>query len=124
MLETILRWLGISFTSRAPHERWPEIMHWKKGDKFETLGAYCGQAFLVSITEDGSAYVTEGLGPGDISRPEKWAISALVGKNRSLRSRRISAEIKQSNEYMELINQFNLAFEELQRRDKQNGIAA
>jgi len=116
-----MRRRNVLIDNRAPHERWPEILHWQKDDLFEVRGAYCGQAFLESVTESGSAYVIEGLSPQG-GRPEKWAVSDLVGKNRSLRSRYISAEMKQSNEYMELLDAFHQSVEELRARDRTNGL--
>lgn len=114
----IRRWWRGNVVNRdlPPHERWPEVLQWQKGDVFELRGAYCGQATLVSVTEGGSAYVMEGIGGQD--RPEKWAISSLVGHNRSLRSRYINAEMRRTNEYMELLEEFNKAVKELERRDK------
>jgi hypothetical protein len=115
--------LGLSRKSQPPHVRWPEIMHWRKGDKFSfgfgtSLSAGHTQGQLLSVTEDGYAYFDF---CGDhFCLPISW----VVGQNQGLQNRRISQAVKDSDEYMELIKQFNVAFDELQRRDKQNGIAA
>lgn len=125
-MSAVLKWLGFRAAGitqkRLPHERWPEILEWQEGDVFDLRGAHCGQASLVSITEDGSAYVLEGV-YGPLCRPEKWNIASLVGNNRSLRSRRVSREMARSNEYMDLLREFNAAVEELRQRDKRNGVS-
>ena len=102
-----------------PHKRWPEILHWRKGDKFENLTfTNHTQYNLIAVQEDGWAAVEF---CGD---KERVPISYLVGNNVSLRSRRISAEVARSHEYMELIEQFQISYRELENRDKRNGIAA
>lgn len=104
---------------RAPHERWPEILHWQQGDKFDGMLDYGHSEFkLVAVQEDGYAVV-------DYFGDRDWIpLKALVGHNRSLRTRRVNNDLKNSGEYQELLNQFHIAVAELQARDKRNGIAA
>lgn len=97
-----------------PHERWPEVLHWRRGDKFEGTYDLRHTAYtLIAVQEDGYA-VVQYFGDRD------WApISKLVGHNVSLRTRRVNEDLQQSNDYMELINQFKIAYAELEERDKQ-----
>jgi hypothetical protein len=101
----------------APHQRWPEILHWKVGDVFErTYNLTHSRYKLIAVEEDGYAIV-------DYFGERDWVpIGRLVGHNVSLRTRRVNADIQNSTEYMELIRQFNVAFKELQERDRRNGI--
>jgi len=107
-----------------PHERWPEILHWQAGDEFEhvySLSTGCS-ARLISLREDGCALCWDHSTCSD--HKIVVHISHLVGHNSSLRDRKIDAELRRGSDYMELINQFNIAYKELQERDKRNGIAA
>lgn len=103
--------------TRAPHEKWPEVLDWQKGDRFDEMYSYGhSEVTLVAVQEDGYA-VTDYFGDRD------WIpVRSLVGHNRSLRTRRVNADLKQSGEYMELLNQFHIAVKELEARDKRNGI--
>lgn len=123
ILSRLLLWLGVidvpimqtgSSPSLAPHERWPEILHWKKGDQFYFVHwrDRAWKPVLESLTEDGYAYCRE------VDGLVKLPISKMVGLNESARTREVSEEMKQSNEYMELIKQFNIALDELKKRDK------
>lgn len=108
------RWWKGNVANRdlAPHQRWPEILHWQQGDEFEW--SMSGWYRLIALSEDGNAYVSE------VTSNDKQivGICSLVGRNVSLRNRRISQQLKNTAEYMELIKQFNIAYAELQERDK------
>ena len=120
LLDLIRRWWrGPNIPLRAPHERWPEILHWKAGDNFDLpFGCRHTQCDLVSLCEDGYAAVR--------FIDEKWwePISRLVGRNKSLQTRRVNAELMRDGDYMRLIEEFQKAYRELEQRDRQNGIAA
>lgn len=92
------------------------ILHWQRGDEFK-LGYYHCYT-LVSIDSDGWA-VVEWLGNLEYAR-----LSNLVGHNASARTRQIDKRLKESDEYMELLRQFNLSYKQLEERDKQLGIGA
>jgi hypothetical protein len=116
--QAILNWLGVGEDNEvrnpAPHEQWPEVMHWQRGDRFDFV-YYRERAYepvLISITEDGWAYCH------DLDHRVKLPIRKMVGLNLSLQDRACDEELKGTNEYMELIAAFNTSFEELQRRDK------
>lgn len=117
----ILKWLFGGAVpvepSISPHQRWPEILDWRAGDEFDVHSDFTCH-HLVSITEDGYA-VIEFCG-----QQQYVSLSRLVGRNASARTRRIGADLKRSNDYMELLNQFHVAVDELQARDRKRGIAA
>lgn len=98
---------------RLPHERWPEILHWQAGDTFTDM-LHLGKAtvMLVEIRADGLAVIDWF---GDRQRTH---VKYLVGHNQSLRNREISEELNGSNEYMDLLTEFNRAIAELQARDR------
>lgn len=110
----IRRWWRANAVNRdlPPHQRWPEILHWREGDEFEW--SIDGWYQLISLTEDGHAYVSQRTD----GHKRCVRIASLVGRNESLRDRRINQSINSTSEYMELIKQFNIAYAELQERDK------
>lgn len=102
--------------SPAPHEQYPEIMHWQKGDEIRSTASHNNFWFnLISITEDGMVYGKERLGDHKF-RQKLWVVMR-DGCNLSLKDREIDVALSASNEYMELIAEFNKAFKELQERD-------
>lgn len=102
----------------SPHEQWPEILRWKAGDEFETRGWPYYKITLISLTASGGAYCKV-----DWDHRAYLSVSGLVGHNISLRDRGINSRLKQQNEYMELLAEFNKAVAELEARDKQNGVS-
>lgn len=124
MLKRLLKFLTTGPTvnggsSLAPHERWPEVLHWQTNDVFEVNYR---EFHLEMLTSDGYAYGWEGI-IKDYGRKAKRSIGSLVGHNRSYRDRCLRIEqASQSADYMELIKQFNVAFKELQERDRRNGV--
>ena len=103
----------------APHEKWPEILHYQEGDEFETRHWPYYRINLIALNDSGGAYCSV-----DHGHTRRLALRDLVGTNISLKDRQISEDLKTDTDYMELIKQFNVAFKELQERDKKNGIAA
>jgi hypothetical protein len=109
---------SVTERSKLPHERWPEILDWQTGDEFDRLynGTPRSQGRLVAIQPDGFAVL-------DFIGERFWAsIPSLIGRNVSLRTRRVNASLKESAEYMELLNHFQQSVRELEARDKQNGV--
>lgn len=99
-----------------PHEAWPEILHWQAGDKFDAHVDYQGKHYynlrLISLTDNGFAYCQEA------DQRVKIGILSLIGHNNSVITREVNEELKIGSEYMELIEQFNKSYAELQERDK------
>lgn len=108
----------------GPHEQWPEILHWQPGDIFDCVTSRQVREAapeLIALSPEGHAYCWSNCLHDNKVRIR---ICNLVGRNRSLLTRQIDDAIPETADYMELVKQFNLAFEELRARDKQNGIAA
>ena len=103
----------------APHEQYPEIMHWQEGDEIRNHAGSSHNNFwfsLISINADGIVYGQNRLNDHKFRQP-LWMIMR-DGQNLSLRDREINEQLKGGNEYMELIAEFNRSFAELQERDK------
>src|ERR1051326_467274 len=103
----------------APHEQYPEILHWQAGDEIRSDTHAASRSFwfhFVSITAEGVVYGDNVLDEHRFKAP-LWRIMR-DGHNLSLQDREISAELKQSNEYMQLIDAFNASFAELKERDR------
>jgi len=101
----------------APHEQYPEIFHWQAGDEIRSA-TYSRNDFwfhLISITEEGIVYGRNRLNDHKFCQP-LWVVMR-DGCNLTLRDREINDELKRTNEYMDLIVEFNKAFDELQKRD-------
>lgn len=105
-------------TVPAPHERWPEILHWQEGDEFDTRGWRYRSIRFLSFTENGTAAYCK----VDYSHIARLGLKSLAGGNISLHDREMSAQMKDSREYNELIRQFQISYAELEARDKSNGI--
>ncbi len=119
MIEWLKQLVGWQSDTRAPHERWPEVLHWQKGDYFEGVwNAQHTQGALVTVDRGGYAALK-------FCDNKFWVrIPRLLGRNQSLRNRQIDASLTESAEYMELLAEFNRAFGELEARDRRNGIKA
>lgn len=123
----LLKWIGVvdnhpvaaPVPVRAPHDQWPEILHWQPGDIFDCCSAREVSEpapELIAVTPDGFAYCWANcLHDNKV----KIHIQHLVGRNETLLTRTIDSEMhQQSDDYMELIKQFNIAYAELEQRDK------
>ncbi len=121
-----------------PHTWYPEILHWREGDKI-----YCsnitkafgyskvrtrdivkyikpnevvGKVSFVykSVDEQGNIYLSD---PDDhLVQFEFWRF-IKVSTNETLKSRLVEERQKGSEEYMELMSNFQHAFDELQEQD-------
>lgn len=114
------RWrANVTGRNLAPHQRWPEILHWERGDEFDvSVFSDYHSIHLISLTEDGGAYCNVNFG-----HKAYLSIGSLVGHNVSLRDRNLTARINRPNEYTDLIEEFNSAYAELESRDRKNGIS-
>lgn len=97
----------------APHEQYPQIMHWQEGDEIRASRFWFR---LISITADGWVYGRNVTNEHKFGEP-LWMV-IRDGSNLSLNDRQINETLKASNDYMELLKHFNAAFAELQERDK------
>ena len=115
----------------APHIGYPEIMHWQAGDEIvarnihaknplQKLVAYEDGVLNItyifkSVTADGFILVEE----KESGEPHKADFYTFVkkAKNITLKKRLMSSELNDSNEYMELMSEFQKAFDELQSAD-------
>ena len=115
-----------------PHKIHPEVLHWKEGDElvymvvvlngpFEiNLDSYEEKnkkhGFYKSLTSEGYIIVEE-KESGNLSKYE-FRKFIKAAKNISFQNRVISLEIKESKNYMELIETFQRAYKELEESDK------
>ena len=100
-----------------PHEQYPQIMHWQKGDEIRSTENHNRFWFnLISITADGMVYGQNRI--DDHKFAQRLWVVMRDGINLSLQDRHINEALKQSDGYMELVAEFNRAFAELQERDK------
>ena len=117
---------------RAPHSWYPEILHWKEGDEViarnvhpknpltKLIAFESGKLNLTYIyrglTADGRIIVEE----KDSGEYHKLLFYKFVkkAKNITLKGRMITHELDTSNEYMELMQEFQKAYTELETSDK------
>lgn len=110
--------------TRLPHERYPRILNWRKGDEIQTRTGkywprfYAGHATLIGMGLDGSVFLQ------DYER--KWHLSVddvcECCWNVSASDREISEQIRESKGYTQALSEFNKSVQELQSRDKGNGV--
>tara|TARA_R110000868_G_scaffold306734_1_gene567974 strand:+ start:7322 stop:7759 length:438 start_codon:yes stop_codon:yes gene_type:complete len=123
---------------KPPHTWYPEILHWREGDKIfcgnitrafgytkvktEDVVKYMKPSEVVhrvtftykSVDEEGNIYVVD---PYDhLVQFEFWRF-IKVSTNETLKSRLIEERQRGSEEYMELMQNFQKAFDELQESD-------
>ena len=111
--------------TRLPHERFPRVLNWRKGDTFETKryahwpDFFAGTAQLQKITVEGRVFLK------DYNRLWNLSIEDVCETcwNRDASNREISAEMQQSSEYTEALEAFNESVRQLQRRDEAHGVA-
>lgn len=109
---------------RLPHERYPRILNWRKGDTFRRRDGqywpsfYAGHAKLLGLTQDGRVFLQD--------YQQKWSLSVDdVCKccwNANASDREISEEIKESRGYTQALLEFNKSVRALHSRDKKNGV--
>lgn len=125
---------------QPPHTWYPDILHWQEGDSIycgniakaigynkantKALALYDGpkSAFgypterftYKSVDSKGMIYVEDGK--GHLHTFEFWRF-IKASDNLSLKSRQVQAQQSDSEQYMELIKNFQQAFNELQEKD-------
>lgn len=126
---------------QPPHTWYPEILHWREGDKIfcwniaKAIGYMkARQADLYrymngvnhhtspygkgifnfkSVDEQGNIYLDY---EGEVVTFEFWRF-IKAAKNETLESRKLQDNLKESKNYMELMKNFQHAFDELQEAD-------
>ncbi|MFN1835148.1 hypothetical protein AB2B38_007800 [Balneola sp. MJW-20] len=123
---------------KPPHTWYPEILHWREGDKIycrnitraigytkvksQDVAKYIQPNDVVgkvvftykSVAEDGTIYVEDM--DGHMLHFEFWRF-IKVSVNETLKSRKIQQKRQGSERYMELMQNFQEAFDELQEED-------
>lgn len=127
---------------KPPHTWYPDILHWQEGDRvfcwnitraigymkakssdilkyMKQNGALMvdyasGTFFYKSVDENGHIYLEDE--DGQLVEFEFYRF-IKVAKNESLESRKLEDRQRDSEEYMELMKQFQKAFNELQESD-------
>ena len=126
---------------RPPHEWYPEILHWKDGDVVNcwSLMKAFGRAKVTSedlrryiysqkpnavtlsarfkyksVDARGMVYLEH---EGDLVEFEFWRLISCA-ENETLKSRKVGERMKESAKYMELMEHFQQAYDELQEQDR------
>lgn len=123
---------------KPPHTWYPDILHWKEGDEIYCWGIISalgiwnfswaiyhkyvdslsgtakGTFYFKSVDKEGNIFLEDKK--GNLIQFEFWRFIKKA-RNESLKSRRIEGQVKQSEEYMELMKEFQNAFNELQESD-------
>jgi len=123
---------------KPPHTWYPDILHWKEGDEIYCWGIMSafglmnfsmanyhkyvdsnsakakGTFYFKSVDENGNIFLKDEK--GNIVQFEFWRFIKKA-RNESLKSRKIEKQVKESEEYMELMDEFQKAFNELQESD-------
>lgn len=121
---------------KAPHLLHPEILHWQTGDEIQTRNLEARGFFRkMSAIEDGKLnliYIYKGLTREGLIIVEDKESGKLhktdfrkfirKAKNISLDNRKIMMDMSESEEYMELMKEFQKAYKELEAHDQGNGI--
>ena len=122
----------------APHSWYPEILHWKDGDRINCWNiaqALTGQKFdwgtyhkytdpisakgqyvftFRSVDEFGKIYLEDD--DGDLVDFHFYRF-IKYSRNETFKSRKLEQRVVESKDYMELIGNFQKAFDELQEAD-------
>ena len=124
---------------KAPHTWYPDILHWREGDRINCWNLYSvmekknfdhatfhrymdpasggygkGMFTYKSVSENGKIYLEDD--EGHLLEFEFYRF-IKKSRNESLKSRMIESKVRDSKKYMELMENFQLAFNELQEAD-------
>lgn len=123
---------------KPPHTWYSDILHWQEGDEIycwgimsafgwmnfsmanyhKYLDALSGTAkgtfYYRSVDKQGTIFLEDGN--GNIVEFEFWRFIKNA-RNESFKSRQTEGRVKQSKEYMQLMEEFQKAFNELQESD-------
>lgn len=114
-----------------PHKLHPDVLHWREGDELVYMNVVLNGPFEIdidsyedknkkhgfykSLSSEGYIIIEE-KESGNLNKYE-FRKFIKAAKNISFQNRIISLEIKESNNYMELIESFQKAYTELQESD-------
>lgn len=116
-----------------PHVWYPEVLHWREGDSIVSKDSiYVSLLSIViadddgfslryrykSITRDGFIILEEEE-TGKLEK-RRFDLFIRVSKNISYNNRHLNSEIQRSKEYMDLIQEFQNAYIELEKADITN----
>lgn len=126
---------------KPPHTWYPEILHWREGDKISCWNIAKAIGYMKGKSKDlykymsGAEQMYGGFGKGtfkfksvdeigniyleyddEIVQFEFWRF-IKAAENDSLKSRMLQNDVKNSEKYMELMSTFQHAFDELQEND-------
>lgn len=122
------------------HTWYPEILHWKQGDKINCwnialasnneidlgdiqkfrdpkLGSLVGDFIYKSVDKNGVIYLEDE--DDNLWQFEFWRFIKYA-KNKSFNNRKVEKKLKESEKYMELLDNFQQSFQELQKADEKN----
>ncbi len=127
---------------KPPHTWYPEILHWRKGDRIFCWNIAKAIGYMNAKSKDLYKYMTAaeqmsgGFGKASFSYKsvdesgniyleyedhtvqfEFWRF-IKAAENESLKSRNLQDDVKHSEKYMELMSTFQHAFDELQEADE------
>lgn len=134
-----MSWFKNDKKGKPPHTWYPDILHWREGDKISCwnisraigylkvksvdLSKYLGRnesgyiaaTFIYkSVDETGNIFLEDE--DGHLIQFEFWRFIKSA-RNETLKSRNLEGKLKNSQEYMELMHTFQQAFDELQESD-------
>lgn len=115
-----------------PHKIHPDVLHWKEGDEIVYMILVMNgpividtdsygesnkmRGYFKTLTPEGHIIIEE-KETGNLNKYE-FRKFIRAAKNISFQNRTFAAEIDNSKEYMELMSEFQKAYEELQASDK------
>jgi len=124
---------------KAPHTWYPDILHWREGDKIFCWNIAKAIGYAKAKPQDFYKYLdhgSSGYGKGTFSYKSvdgqgyiylehdenivrfEFFRFIKVAKNESLASRKLELQYQDSEKYMELMHTFQKAFDELQEEDQ------
>ena len=127
---------------KPPHTWYPEILHWREGDIIHCWNIAKAIGYVKVTTKDLNLYMSNGTSPVTGYASARFKFRSVnengmiylefendllvefefwrfirCAENESLRSRKIEDREESSQQYMELMKNFQKAFDELQEAD-------
>lgn len=109
--------------NRLPHEKYPRLLNWHKGDDIRVkdgshLHFFAGHAKLLGITMDGRVFLE------DYESRHELSLDRVMKKcwNHSASNRHVDRRIRESKAYTQLLAEFNASVADLQKRDESRGV--
>ena len=96
---------------KSPHEIFPKILHWKEGDEIENWKTFPQNYYhYKSVSEKGIVTLLNACS-GTLEQFNIKKVSKMF--NQSLHNRNISKEIEETEDYMQLMKDFQKAYKEI-----------